>query len=131
MTSGCKFGVCRGGRKGVFTKWNWEKVVPFGKRSNFTPTTCHKKKNAIISIINKIIIWNKILKCKKKNIKVLEENIGAHLRSYTLIYKNQKRRKVNFTISKVRNFVHPKHLKEKGGEMGKSIMKEKTFALLQ
>lgn len=68
---------------------------------------------------------------QNKNIKVLEENIGVHLRPYTLICKNQNQRKVNSTVSKVRNFVHPKHLKEKGGGMGKSIMKEKTFAHLQ
>lgn len=49
-----------------------------------------------------------------------------------LIYKNQKQRKISFTISKLRNFVHLKHLKESGGRRwGRAIMQEETFAHLQ
>lgn len=68
---------------------------------------------------------------QKQKYKSSRRKYKCTLKTLHLNLKNQKQRKVNFTISKVRNSVHPKHLKEKGGGKGKSIMKEKTFALLQ
>lgn len=67
----------------------------------------------------------------KNKIKFLKENIDTHIKAYSkerFLNLQKLQIKTNFTVSKLRSFVHPKCYEEGAGRWGKAIMQEKKIS---